>query len=156
MRFPLRRVYSLRALLKRKAIRGFDVRSGTRIPCNIPITLTSLNATQWFSEPGVVILANPQGCAVRCRRPVEVGTAVLLDGLPRAKMAATRVVNSIQLGRFRNERPRKVQREWYTFLGFLRVGADSIVSQFRISAELPWSLVPKIGTPFRCTMVTEH
>lgn len=75
-------------------------RRGTRIPCNIPVTLTTVNATHWFSERGTAILANPYGCAVRSCRAVEVGTAVLIDGLPGEKMAAAQVVNCICIGEY--------------------------------------------------------
>ena len=74
-----------------------NVRRGTRIPSNIPVTLTNLNATDSFCESGVVILVNPQGCAARFVRPVEIGTAVLLEGLPGLKMVAARVVNCIRV-----------------------------------------------------------
>jgi hypothetical protein len=57
-----------------------DVRGGTRIPCNIPVTLTSVDGIRWFSEQGVIVLANPQGCAVRVGRSLDVGTAVLFEG----------------------------------------------------------------------------
>ena len=72
-------------------------RRGTRIPCNIPVTLTNLNAMDSFSEAGMVILVNPQGCAARFSRPVEVGNGVLLEGLPATKMVAARVVNCIRV-----------------------------------------------------------
>jgi hypothetical protein len=42
----------------------------------------------------MVILVNPQGCAVRFNRPVEVGTTVRLEGLPSGG-ANARVVNCI-------------------------------------------------------------
>lgn len=76
-------------------------RRGTRIPVHIVVTLTSLDATKWFSQSGLVILANQHGCAVRIRRSVAVGTPVILEGLPSSrKMAAGRVVNCISLGEY--------------------------------------------------------
>jgi hypothetical protein len=72
-------------------------RRGTRIPCQIPITLTSLDAVPTFSETGTVILVNPQGCGVRFGRPVELGTALRLEGLANGNVAA-RVVNCISFG----------------------------------------------------------
>ena len=76
------------------------VRRGTRIPCEIPITLTSLDPIHPFSEPCLAILVNPQGCAVRFRRPVEIGAAVRLEGLPASTNITARVVNSISIGDF--------------------------------------------------------
>ncbi len=74
-----------------------DLRGGTRVPCNIPVQITNVNGIHWFSEQGVVILANPLGCAVRFRCPVQDGTTVLLEGLPSVGMATARVVNCISL-----------------------------------------------------------
>lgn len=45
----------------------------------------------------MVILINPQGCGVRFGRPVELGTAVRLEGLPNGNVIA-RVVNCISFG----------------------------------------------------------
>lgn len=75
-------------------------RGGTRIPCEIPVTLTSLDPDNSFSEPCQVILANLGGCAVRSPRPVHPGTVVYLKGLPTGTDVAARVVNCISLGEF--------------------------------------------------------
>jgi hypothetical protein len=72
-------------------------RRGTRIPCRLLVTLRSLDPTRPFSEAGTVILIDPQGCSVRLGRPVEVGTAVRLEGLPNCNITA-RVVNCISFG----------------------------------------------------------
>ncbi len=77
-----------------------QTRRGTRIPCEIPITLTSLDPIHPFSEPCLAILVNPQGCAVRFRRPLEIGVAVRLEGLPARTNVTARVVNSISLGEY--------------------------------------------------------
>ncbi len=75
-------------------------RSGTRIPCEIPITLTSVDPAYPFSEPCLIILVNPQGCAVRCRRRLEIGAAVQLEGLPADTRVTARVVNCIPIGEY--------------------------------------------------------
>jgi hypothetical protein len=72
-------------------------RRGTRIPCEILITLTSLDAAHPISERGTAILVNPQGCGVKVGRPVEIGTRVQLEGLP-AKRVTAGVVNCFSLG----------------------------------------------------------
>jgi hypothetical protein len=77
-----------------------SVRRGTRIPRESPITLISLDPTHPFSEPCLAILVNPQGCAVRFRRPLEIGAAVRLEGLPARTNVTARVVNSISLGEY--------------------------------------------------------
>ena len=78
-------------------------RSGTRIPCEIPITLTSVDPAHPFSEPCLIILVNPQGCAGRFRRPLEIGAAVQLEGLPAETQATARVVNCILIGEFEKQ-----------------------------------------------------
>lgn len=81
-------------------IKERKTRCGTRIPCAISTTLRSLDPFHPFSEPCLVVLINPQGCAVRVRRPVGVGAAVELEGLPARTRAAARVVNCISLGEY--------------------------------------------------------
>jgi putative flippase GtrA len=77
---------------------NMQTRSGTRVPCEIPVALTGVDSTRSFSESCVVILVNPQGCAVRFHRPLEVGSAVRLEGLPSGNQATARVVNCISIG----------------------------------------------------------
>jgi hypothetical protein len=73
-----------------------NYRSGTRVPCQIPAKLTSLDPTLPFADSCLVILVNPQGCAAHFHRPVKIGTAVKL-GLPSGGITA-HVVNCISLG----------------------------------------------------------
>ena len=76
-------------------------RRGTRVPCEINVTLISLDPVCQFSEQCQIILINPQGCAARSRHPLQIGTAVELDGLPALKTRVTaRVVNCISLGEY--------------------------------------------------------
>jgi hypothetical protein len=74
------------------------VRRGTRISYEIPITLTSLDPVHPFSEPSQTLLVNPQGCAARFRRPLEIGATVRLEGLPTKSTVTARVVNCIRIG----------------------------------------------------------
>lgn len=48
----------------------------------------------------VVILVNPQGCAVRFGQPLAVGTKVRLERLPRGGSVTARVVNCISMGEY--------------------------------------------------------
>ena len=75
-------------------------RGGTRIPCEIPITLTSQDPRDPFSQSCKIILANLRGCAARSPRPVQRGTVVHLTGLPAKTQVAARVVNCISLGEY--------------------------------------------------------
>lgn len=77
-----------------------DLRRGTRTPCQIRLTLTTLDATRPFSEPCLVVLANPQGCGLRFAHPLEIGTRVRLEGFPAKNSVTARVVNCISLGQY--------------------------------------------------------
>ena len=77
-----------------------SARGGTRIPCEIAVTLVSLDPHEPFSEPGQVILANLRGCAVRSPRPVPAGTVLRLQGLPAKNEVDARVINCISLGQY--------------------------------------------------------
>lgn len=76
------------------------LRRGTRIPCEIQITLTSLDPDQPFSGECLVILVNPQGCAARFGRPLEIGATVRLEGLPASPNITARVMNCIPIGAY--------------------------------------------------------
>jgi len=77
-----------------------QVRRGTRIPCEIVIALASVDPGHPFSERCLIILVNPQGCAARFGRPLEVGSAVRLEGLPASTSVTARVVNCISMGEY--------------------------------------------------------
>lgn len=77
-----------------------EARLGTRIDCEIPLTLTSLDTSAPFSEPCSAILVNLQGCAARFGRRLEVGTAVRLEHLPNDRSVTARVVNCFWPGEF--------------------------------------------------------
>lgn len=73
-------------------------RRSTRVRWEIPIRLTSLDPAHPFMEKGQTLVVNPQGCGVKLSRPVEVGTAVQLDGLPGVGSVTAHVANCISLG----------------------------------------------------------
>jgi hypothetical protein len=79
-----------------------QARRGTRIPCDIPATLVSSCPTQSFCEPCEIILVNPQGCAARFPRPLEIGTEVLLQGLQNGLHLTAKVVNCIEIKNHEN------------------------------------------------------
>lgn len=74
-----------------------ETRSGTRISQQIPITLKHSDPAHPFSEPCLTLLVNPQGCAARFGRPLQVGAAVQLQGLPGGVSVTARVVNCIKI-----------------------------------------------------------
>jgi hypothetical protein len=77
-----------------------DLRGGTRIPCEIRLTLMTLDSAHPFYEPCLVVLVNPKGCGMKFSRPLEIGTRVRLEGLPTTRTATAQVVNCISLGEY--------------------------------------------------------
>ena len=70
-------------------------RNGTRINCEMRVGLR-VDSFLTSAEECVVILVNPQGCAARFHRPVEIGATVQLEGLPTGCVTA-RVVNCVSV-----------------------------------------------------------
>ncbi len=73
-------------------------RRSTRIRAQISLRVTSLGATNPFSEAGHTLVVNPQGCGVRLARPLKPGTEIFLDELPTGTRATARVANCVPLG----------------------------------------------------------
>jgi hypothetical protein len=73
-------------------------RRSTRIRAQIPVRITSLDATTQFSESAHTLVVNTQGCGVRISRPLEPGLAISLDTLPACKGVTARVANCVPLG----------------------------------------------------------
>jgi hypothetical protein len=74
-------------------------RSGTRVQVEIEATLTSADDSCSFSEPCRIVLVNPQGCALTVYRALNVGAAVIVEGLPVVSKITGRIVTSISLGK---------------------------------------------------------
>jgi CheY-like chemotaxis protein len=75
-------------------------RRSTRISVNVPFTLAGINRSYPFAELSVAILVNPQGCAAKFDRPLEIGTTVRLENLPAKHAVTGRVVNCFWPGEF--------------------------------------------------------
>ena len=75
-------------------------RRSTRIPCQVQIALASMGAVRAFVEPCTALLVNVHGCAARFGRPLQIGAAVELLGLPVQRRVSARVVNCISLGEY--------------------------------------------------------
>jgi hypothetical protein len=70
----------------------------TRIRTQIPLRVTSMDASAPFSGSAHTLVVNTMGCGVRLSRPLEPGQTVLLDELPTGKSAIARVANCVPLG----------------------------------------------------------
>ena len=76
------------------------LRRATRILCEIPVTLASLDPSRPFSGECLVILVNPQGCVARFGRPLEIGATVRFEVLRPGRNVTARVVNCISMGQY--------------------------------------------------------
>ena len=76
-----------------------DFRRGTRISRRISVVLVSIDDGPHFSDAGITLLINPQGCALRAGQPIEIGRAVRLEGLPINYLVTARVANCISFGK---------------------------------------------------------
>jgi hypothetical protein len=81
------------------AIKGTTERSETRVQCEIEAILTCVDEGASFSEPCRIVLVNLHGCALKIYRALDVGSAVILEGLPAAPRITGRIVTSIALGK---------------------------------------------------------
>lgn len=64
-------------------------RHGTRVRAQIPLRVTSLDASNTFSESCHTLLINPLGCGVRFSRALKPGMRLRIDDLPgRGSMTA--------------------------------------------------------------------
>lgn len=98
----------------RSAFRKPQTRSGTRIPCEICVTLTSLEPNDPFTGRCVVVLVNPQGCTARFHSPIKIGAVVQLEGLPSKNNITAHVVNCISLGEY--------EKSWLLGLSLIEPG----------------------------------
>jgi|SRR5581483_2156452 len=69
-------------------------RRGTRVRAQIPVRITSLDPATSFSENCYTMMVNPQGCGIRCSRPLATGLQIRVDALPGRKTALARVANT--------------------------------------------------------------
>lgn len=70
----------------------------TRVRVEIPLRLATLAPAPLFAEESHTLVVNPQGCGVKLSRALDVGTRVLMDGLPGGLQATARVANCLPLG----------------------------------------------------------
>jgi hypothetical protein len=75
-------------------------RNGTRVSCDIPAQLETLNSLHLPPAPCLIIVVNPQGCGVKFGRPLEIGTRVQVQGIIANRNVIARVVNCISLGEY--------------------------------------------------------
>ena len=73
-------------------------RRSTRIRAQIPVRITVIKGSSYFSQSCHTLVVNTAGCAVRLSQPLELATAVCIDQLPNQRTAIARVANCVPLG----------------------------------------------------------
>ncbi len=77
---------------------GQAIRRSTRLPLEIPVLVTSLNAGVSFSEPCNTTLVNAHGCGLIVPRPLAYGTHVRLEIVSAKRHTTARVAEVVPLG----------------------------------------------------------
>ena len=62
-------------------------RRSTRIRAQIPVRITVIEGSSYFSQSCHTLVVNTAGCAVRLSQPLELATAVCIDQLPNLFLA---------------------------------------------------------------------
>lgn len=66
-------------------------RLGTRVRAQIPLRVRLVDGENIFSEDCHTLMVNPQGCGIRCSRPLAPGLQVQIDELPGRVSTVARV-----------------------------------------------------------------
>jgi PilZ domain-containing protein len=74
------------------------IRRSTRLPLEIPVHVTSLDAAVDFSEQCQTTLVNAHGCGMIAERPLRQGIAVRLEIIPTKRHTTARVADLVSLG----------------------------------------------------------
>jgi hypothetical protein len=77
---------------------GQAIRRSTRLPLEVPVLVTSLNAAVPFSEPCNTTLVNAHGCGLIAPRPLAYGTHVRLEIVSAKRHTTARVAEVVPLG----------------------------------------------------------
>ena len=75
-------------------------RRGTRVKCEISVTLELLDLPHLPPGPSLIMVVNPQGCCARFGRQLEIGNRVRLEGLPVSRSVTALVVHCTSLGEY--------------------------------------------------------
>ena len=73
-------------------------RRSTRIRVEIPVSVISLDRQRPLGEKCTVLVVSAQGCGFRASEELQVGTPIMLSGLPGGGSVTARVANCLPLG----------------------------------------------------------
>jgi hypothetical protein len=73
-------------------------RRSTRLRVEIPVGVISLDRMRPFGEKCTLLVVSAQGCGFRSSEELQVGTPIMLSGLPGGGSVTARVANCLPLG----------------------------------------------------------
>jgi hypothetical protein len=74
------------------------IRRSTRLPLEIPVRVTGLDAALEFSEQCNTTLVNAHGCGIIAQRPLPKGMRVRLEIIPAKRQTTAQVADVVSLG----------------------------------------------------------
>jgi hypothetical protein len=73
-------------------------RRSTRLRVEIPVSVISLDRKRPFGDRCMVLIVSAQGCGFRSSEALQLGTPIMLSGLPGGGSVTARVANCLPLG----------------------------------------------------------
>jgi hypothetical protein len=74
------------------------VRRSTRVRVEIPVSVISLDRQRPFGDRCMLLVVSAQGCGFRSSEQLQVGTPIMLSGLPGGGSVTGQVANCVPLG----------------------------------------------------------
>ena len=73
-------------------------RRSTRVRVEIPVSVISLDRKRPFGDRCMLLVVSAQGCGFRSSEELQVGTPIMLSGLPGGGSVTGQVANCVPLG----------------------------------------------------------
>lgn len=74
------------------------VRRSTRVRVEIPVSVISLDRRRPYGERCTLLIVSAQGCGFRSSEELQIGTPIMLSGLPGGGSVTGQVANCVPLG----------------------------------------------------------
>src|SRR5579862_9430506 len=74
------------------------LRRSTRVRVEIPVSVISLDRKRPFGDRCMLLIVSAQGCGFRSSEELQVGTPIMLSGLPGGGSVTGQVANCLPLG----------------------------------------------------------
>ena len=74
------------------------LRRSTRVRVEIPVSVISLDRKRPFGDRCLLLIVSAQGCGFRSSEELQVGTPIMLSGLPGGGSVTGQVANCLPLG----------------------------------------------------------